>query len=221
MVEPTANPTPAPVRGVVITRPNFETAQIAIIGTAPYVQLRFSEKAKSTMREKQEAGSQAKKGKQREARVFAHDYAAAMYVCEDAGETWHGLPATAIRKAAVDACRLVNFKMTLAKLSVFVEADGYDKFDGTPLIRIYGTPKQVEHAVRNATGVADLRVRAMWATWRAVIRVRYDADQFSATDVANLIARVGEQVGIGEGRPNSKESTGMGWGTFRIAEAGE
>jgi hypothetical protein len=30
--------------------------------------------------------------------------------------------------------------------------------------------------------------------------------------------RVGAQVGIGEGRPDSKNSTGMGWGTFEIKE---
>jgi hypothetical protein len=47
--------------------------------------------------------------------------------------------------------------------------------------------------------------------------VVYDADQFTLEDVSNLLARAGMQVGIGEGRPDSKMSAGMGWGTFRIA----
>ena len=116
----------------------------------------------------------------------------------------------------VSACRLVGFKMTIAKLSVFIEADGIDRVDGVPLIRINGTPEPLRQHVRNATGVCDLRVRAMFKTWSATIRISYDADQFSQEDVANLMMRVGRQVGIGEGRPDSKASVGMGWGTFSI-----
>ena len=48
------------------------------------------------------------------------------------------------------------------------------------------------------------------------MRVRFDADQFTLTDVANLLMRVGMQVGIGEGRPFSKNSNGMGWGLFDL-----
>ena len=36
------------------------------------------------------------------------------------------------------------------------------------------------------------------------------------TDVTNLMQRVGMQVGIGEGRPDSRDSAGLGWGTFRL-----
>jgi len=39
---------------------------------------------------------------------------------------------------------------------------------------------------------------------------------FSGADIANLVLRAGIQVGIGEGRPFSKNSCGMGWGTFEI-----
>ena len=60
-------------------------------------------------------------------------------------------------------------------------------------------------------------VRPMWREgWTAVLRIRFDADILSPADVANLIMRVGEQVGIGEGRPDSKMSCGVGWGTFEI-----
>jgi hypothetical protein len=37
----------------------------------------------------------------------------------------------------------------------------------------------------------------------------------------NLLARVGMQVGIGEGRPDSRESAGIGFGLFRIADAAD
>jgi hypothetical protein len=38
----------------------------------------------------------------------------------------------------------------------------------------------------------------------------------TADDVTNLINRVGLQVGIGEGRPDSKDSAGIGLGLFEI-----
>lgn len=198
---------------VTITPPNIQTAEFCIIGTAPYVQARFSQKAMNMMREKMAAGSTAKGKKSREARDFDADYRNAMHVSE-AG--WCGIPAGAFRKAMISACKLVNFKMTLAKLSVFVQADGFDKVDGVPLIRIQGTPEKTEMNVRNATGVADIRVRPMWREWKAKVRVSFDAGQFTLQDISNLMLRVGAQVGVGEGRPDSRESCGLGWGTFRI-----
>ncbi len=97
-------------------------------------------------------------------------------------------------------------------------ADGFEGDDGTPLIRVYGEPKKHTTYARNDNGSVDIRVRPMWEEWHAIVRIRFDADMFSATDVANLMMRVGMQVGIGEGRPDSKNSPGMGWGTFSIAE---
>ncbi len=198
---------------VVVPPPRFEVAEFRIKGTAPYVQARFGAKAKNMMRAKMEAGPQAKKGKAREARDFDDDYQNTLYRAE---EGWYGIPASAFRNACISACRLVGFKMTMAKLSIFAEADGVDSLDGTPLVKITGEPEKVEHAVRNATGVADLRVRAMWRVWGATLRLRFDSDQFSIGDVANLLARVGIQVGIGEGRPDSRQSAGMGWGVFEV-----
>lgn len=200
---------------VVIRPPNLGRAVFRITGIAPYVQNKFSAKAREMMRAKQAAGSVAKKGKQREAKDFQACYEQAMYKAE-AG--WHGMPASAFRCALISACRLVNFKMTLAKLSVFVEADGIDKEDGTPIIKILsGKPRYTEMLVRNETGVADIRARPMWdAGWTADVRIKYDADQFTIQDVTNLLSRAGAQVGIGEGRPDSARSAGMGWGLFEV-----
>jgi hypothetical protein len=56
----------------------------------------------------------------------------------------------------------------------------------------------------------------MWRTWRVELRITFDADQFTEIDVVNLMNRAGLQVGVGEGRPFSKKSAGMGYGTFKI-----
>lgn len=196
-----------------ISKPNIERLVLKIVGNAPYVQNKFSQKAREQMRQTQEAGSVARKGKKREPKDFQQAYEQALHVSE---EGWYGIPAASFRAAMISACRLVGFKMTLAKLSVFVFADGLDADEGTPLVRIYGEPEVNESMVRVGMGVADVRWRPMWRKWHAIVRVSYDADQFSTDDVLNLMMRVGMQVGIGEGRPDSKSSAGMGWGTFDV-----
>ena len=194
---------------------NIQQAVFKIKGTAPYVQARFSAKAMQAMKEKMLAGSTAKGKKVREARNFDDDFEQAKHVSE---QGWVGIPASSFRQAIISACRLVGFRMTLAKLSVFVAADGFDRVDGIPLIKLQaGEPERTEMAVRNATGVADIRVRPMWREWAAEVKVSYDADQFTLQDVTNLMQRVGMQVGIGEGRPDSRDSAGLGWGTFVLA----
>lgn len=201
-------------REVVTIKPlRQQTLAFRLIGTAPYMQLRFSQKAMAKMQATQEAGSQARSKRTKEARDFDSDYHEAMHRFPDGR---YGVPAAAFRNALISACRTVGFKMTLAKLSIFIEADGLDIVDGTPLVALEGTPEKTILPVRNATGVADLRVRPMWREWTMALRIRFDLDQFSATDIFNLLIRAGAQVGIGEGRPDSKESAGLGYGLFDV-----
>lgn len=199
---------------VAISPPKFKTLVFDLRGTAPYVQARFSAKAMQAMMAKQAAGSTAKKGTKRAARDFDEDFRQAQHISSDG---WVGVPAAALRNACIDVCRMVGFKMTHAKMSIFVEADGFDSVDGAPLVKLIAKkPERLDMATRNATGVADIRVRPMWREWALKLRVRYDEDQFSASDVANLLSRAGVQVGIGEGRPFSKSSNGLGYGTFEL-----
>jgi hypothetical protein len=199
---------------VTISPPNFQRIALTLEGTAPYVQARFSAKAMQAMMAKHAAGSTARKGAKKEPRDFDEDYRQAQHVSEDG---WIGVPAAAIRNACIDVCRMVGFKMTHAKMSIFCEADGIDAVDGAPLVLLDAPePERLDMATRNATGVADIRVRPMWRRWKLNVRLRYDADQFTANDVINLISRAGEQVGLGEGRPYSKSSNGLGYGTFRV-----
>lgn len=205
---------------VQITAPNLQEAAFKIRGTSPYVQHKFSAKAKEQMRAKQVAGSTARKGSKREGKDFDECYRQAQYI-PSVGKWPNGaIPATAIKAAMVSACRLVDFKMTDAKQCVYVEADGYDKDEQIPLLKITkGKPKHFEQVVRNETGVADIRARPMWdAGWEAVIRITFDADRFTLKDVANLLHRAGKQVGIGEGRMASRKCVGLGWGEFSIVK---
>lgn len=195
----------------VISAPKFGTVSFIIEGTAPLVVERFSKKAE--LMAKMAEGPSAKNKKNREARDYDKEAEEARYRSSDG---WEGMNAAAFRAAMISACRLVGFKMTLAKLSTFVEADGFDDKDGVPLVRVYGKSHTYTAHTRNATGVVDVRSRPMYRNWASKLTVRYDMDQFKMNDVLNLVARCGMQVGIGAGRPDSKASAGCGFGLFRV-----
>jgi hypothetical protein len=195
---------------VTIKAPNFGTAEFKLRGIAPLVIHRFSAKTKKQMKEKMETGKAAGNKKNREAKSTDDTYNEARYIAK---QGWDGIHAGAFRNALISACRLVGFKMT-----IFVEADGWDKVEPQiPLIRIYGDPVKQEDMARVETGQPYVTVRAAYHDWTIKLRIRWDADQFTLTDVANLLSRVGLQVGVGEGRPDSKHSAGMGWGLFEVA----
>lgn len=198
---------------ITIPAPDIQSANFLIRGMSPYVQNKFSAKARQQMEDDQTRTD--KKKRPREPKNFQEQYEQALHVST---EGWYGIPANGIRAAMISACRLVGFAMTQAKLAVFVNANGFDVDDGTPLIQITkGTPQIHKGMVRLATGVADVRWRPMWHPgWEANVTILHDAGMFGRADVANLLMRVGMQVGIGEGRHDSKKSAGMGWGTFTI-----
>ncbi len=201
---------------VTIPPPNFKTATFTLVGTSAYVQHKFGSKALEMMLQAQKAtakkGSSAKKP-----RDPAEDYQQAQHLTAK-GE--NGIPAPAFRNAMISACRVAGFVMAKAKLSVFIEPDGFDVDDQTPLVFFTkGKPHVHESSVRLASGVASIAFRPMWDPgWELNLRCRWDADQFTLTDVSNLLHRAGLQVGIGEGRPDSKKSNGMGWGTFELKQ---
>lgn len=200
---------------VQISAPKFGRAEFEIAGTEVLVIHRFSAKTKNEMKLKMETGKAASSRKNREAKDTDVTYQEARYISK---EGWDGFHAGALRNAMISACRLVGFKMTLAKLSIFVEANGHDAAEPQiPLIRIYGKPTKQEDMARVETGQPYVTVRAAYHDWKAKVKIRWDMDQFTLADVTNLLARVGMQVGIGEGRPDSKNSAGMGWGLFEVA----
>ena len=202
---------------VTIKPPSTAVLEIAIRGIEPLVVSRFNKKG--DLMAKMSEGGAAKNKKERKARDYDLEAQDAKHISDDG---WEGICASAFRAACISACRLVNFKMTLAKISIFVVADGRDKEERSPLVRIYG-PKAITYTAhtRNATGVIDIRSRPMYQKWGCLLKIRYDTDQFTAQDVANLVARVGLQVGLCEGRPDSKSSAGLGFGLFEIVPSND
>lgn len=202
--------------GIAVIKPaNIVRTTLRIRGTAPLVINNFSFKARQKMMADMATPKSAKKAKsERPPRDYQEDFMQARHLST---EGWDGIACPAFRAAMIDACRTVGLVMTKAKMSVFVIPDGFDKADGTPLVRIdAGEPERTESLVRNDNGSADIRIRPMWREWAANVTLEFDADMITPESVVNLLDRAGRQVGIGEGRPFSKNSVGQGWGTFTV-----
>lgn len=196
-----------------ITPPNFKILPVRVEGTAPLMLHKFSEKMRKQIEEKQT--SQDATRKKRAPKDYAAEFNAARYRAR-AGQ-WDGIPAGAFRAAMIAACRRVDgLPMTQAKGAFFIIADGRDETDGTPLIRIDGRALHDTRPVRLESGVADLRNRPRYDSWACDLKIQFDADLLSANDVANLLARAGATVGVGELRPQGPNSYGGDFGMFRV-----
>ena len=194
--------------------PEFMTGTWTIVGTVALVMSRFSKKAMHAMIKTQEQGERARNvNKKRAKKDFEAEWKDRTY---RSAEGWSGFNAAGMRNAMISACRVASLVMTKMKLCIFVEPDGWDVDTDIPLVRITkGVPRRFDAAVRNKNGSIDIRARPRWdAGWHAVLRIRYDAGQFEAEDITNLLMRVGMQVGLCEGRADSKDSAGCGWGFF-------
>lgn len=199
---------------VVIKPINKVRVTVKITGTAPYLQNRFSNYQQAKMLEKQLAGSSsARTRKAKPPKDLDALYRGSMHVSQ---EGWHGIPATALRNAMIEACRLAEFEMVRAKMCIFIVADGLDAENLEPLVRLEGKPQQHLDRVKIGMNQTDIAVRAIFPKWSADVTIEFDADVFKPVDVINLLARAGWQVGVGAGRPLSKTTGGTGKGTFEL-----
>lgn len=200
---------------MIILPPKIEEIIFKIKGTSPLMTHRFSQKMNILNEQmSSEKKSRKKTHEPKDPEKLLND---GTYIHKDG---WYGMPASAFRSALISACRVANYKMTLAKLSLFVVADGVDKFDHVPIIKIEGKRERSDMTVR-IQNTMDVRIRPIWTNWKMKVHIKFDATQFSHIDVYNLFMRAGMQVGIGEGRPDSKTSGGLGYGTFEIMNEGE
>jgi hypothetical protein len=204
-------------KSVTVSAPNMQAGTFEIVGTSPLVVHRVSSKLLIEMKAKMLAGTTPAGKKKHEPVILEQVCEDGKYVGMTDGVKWEGFNAAGVRCALISACRLVNFKMTIAKMSVFVVRDGLDILNPLyQLVRIVGTAQRSELPAKTETGVIYLCVRPMYYPWSMSLNLVWDSDQFKLGDVANLLMRAGKQVGIGEGRYDSKNSAGQGWGAFDV-----
>lgn len=193
---------------VSLARIKREIAEIEVKGTAPLIVHRWSEKARQMMLDAQQGRKTPRQGKDPDA-----DYESSMYRFADGG---HGFPVMAFKSATVKGGgRLFgkSVKMTELRQVFTFLADGIG-VDGTQLVRIAGEPSIREDMVRVGMGTADIRYRAEYRDWSAIIRVEFVP---SVIDLESVVALVdaGGTNGVGEWRPEKNGS----YGTYEVVGA--
>lgn len=179
-----------------------EVAEVEIKGTAPLIVHRWSEKARQMMLDAQQGRKSPKEPKDPQA-----DFESSMYRFEDGG---HGFPIMAFKSATVKGGARVfgkAVKMTELRQVFTFLADGTG-VDGTQLARVIAPePVMREDMVRVGMGTADIRYRAEYRDWSAILRIEYVP---SVIDLSSVIALVdaGGTNGVGEWRPEKSGSNG-------------
>lgn len=181
--------------------------EVPIRGTSPLIVNRWSEKAKEMMLQAQQTKARPKK----DPKDPVANFEASRYRFDDGRD---GFPATAFKASIVHASRLFDgVTQVLVKQTVLVIGEGSQQL--VPLE--YGDITMREDTPRNASGVADLRYRAQYWPWSAVLRVRTIDGQFDSESILSLVD-AGGIGGVGEWRPTSPKSATGTYGTFEVAE---
>lgn len=188
------------------------TAVIHVVGTAPLIVHRWSEKAKTMMLDAQQGRKAPKQVKDPQA-----DYESSMYRFADGG---HGFPTLGFKAASVTAAGRVfgkNVKMTELRVALSFMADGIALGSGgEQLTRITGEPTMREDMVRVGMGTADIRYRAQYVDWSARLLIQYLPNMLDLETVASIID-IGGVQGVGEWRP---EKDGI-YGTYQVSAIDE
>ena len=182
-----------------------ETLLIPIVGTAPLIVHRFSEKAKRQMLDNMQGKKSPKLPKDPQA-----EYEGAFYRFKD--DPGYGFPAIGFKAAAVEASRFYDKSVTKVALRQFIFVSGEIGVDGVPLVRIDGTPTMREDVVRVGMGGTDLRYRPEFLEWRTSLELTYVSSCITRDSVLSLIDAAGMGVGVGEWRPEKQGAHG----TFTI-----
>lgn len=181
---------------------------VRIRGTAPLIVNRWSEKAKAMMLTSQTTKA---KGKRPPKDPYA-DFEASRYRMPDGRD---GFPAPAFKAAIVHAARLFDKSLTqvMMKQAIIVGGEGPDQL--VPIT--YGEVTMREDTPRNSGGTADLRYRAQFSPWSAVLTVICVEGQFDNDSIVALVDAAGIG-GVGEWRPTSPKSATGTYGTFEVVE---
>lgn len=188
---------------IAIDRIGAETIIVPILGTAPLIVHRFSEKGKLQMLNAMQGRKMPREIKDPDA-----EYEAAFYRLTT-GE--FGFPVIAFKAATVGACRFYS-GVTMTALKQFMFLAGRPGNGGQQLAEIHGEPKMREDVVRVGRGGADLRYRPIFETWTTELRVTYVTSVLTRQSVLSLIDAGGMGVGVGEWRPEKDGD----FGTYRI-----
>lgn len=177
--------------------PRVERINLEVTGTSPLICHRWSEKAKKAMVDKQSKAPTRAKDK----RDPKRDYEDSLYRRADGG---YGFPSVGFKAAVVRAGTYADMHMTFLRGAFHVNGE---------LVPVTGEPSMREDMVRLSGKVADIRYRAQFVEWSAVVPIHLNTSVLSLEQLANLFVIAGFAVGVGEWRP---ERNGQ-YGRFEVS----
>lgn len=178
---------------------------VPIIGTTPLIVHRWDEKAKLKMLGEMQGRKEPKKPKDPQA-----EYEATLYRTADGG---FGFPVVGFKAAVVSAARFYGKEVSMVRLRQCLFFQGVPSDDGKQILTpVTGVPRMREDAVTVGMKGRDLRYRAEFLEWTAVLDVTFITSMLDANSVLSLVDAAGRGVGVGEWRP---EKSGQN-GTFTV-----
>lgn len=191
-----------------IERLNRPTMYVPIRGVSPLIVHRWSQKAMDML---PGGKNSAKKGRKKAEYPTAEEaYQATRYRLPDGTD---GFPSVGFQAAMCGSYHLFDgLKLKHLKTMLLVEGVGPGQ-----LVPIEGTPQMREDVVRIGMGTSNLRHRAMYPEWSAVLPVTYLASHLSQETVLGLVDAAG-MSGVGEWRPSAPRSATGTYGRFVIDE---
>jgi hypothetical protein len=213
-------PVPAPQgepAGFVIPQPNIIRLQIPIRGITPLVIRRFDQKTMGDMIEEYAPGADTKM-KTQKTKDPEKEWHKGRWLST---EGWDGVNAGSFRAATISAARFFE-KVTMVELksAIFIIADGYAD-DGTPLVRIKGTPRRFTNMCRTS-GIKAAPYpnhRPMYDPWECLLNVEVNGHILSAAAAVNLFAAAGRFCGVGEWRPTATKSMTGDFGRWELIQS--
>jgi hypothetical protein len=178
-------------------------AQIPVIGASPLIVHRWSEKAKRIMLDSMQG-----KKKVKTIRDPGEDFQSSMYRFDDGG---HGVPAVSFKAATVGGARYFQ-GVTMAELKpmLYIHGQGAEQ-----LVRLTcSDPIMREDPVRVGM-TTDLRYRAQYDEWAALLDIEFPAGRLSLDSVISLV-QAGGMGGVGEWRPSGKTGAGGPYGRYTV-----
>ena len=210
-----SSPAAATAQAAFITKIGTERLRVPIVGTAPLIVHRWSEKAKRELLE-----SQQSKKKTKEPRNPEEEYENSLYrmALKDGGEGY-GFPSLAFKSSIVETFRFFDKSVTKVMLQQSVFVHGIlTKADPAPLIPIASEPAKPimrEDIVRIGQSGTQNRFRGEFTEWRATLDLTFVTATLSRETMLSLIDAGGMFVGVGEWRPEKSGESG----TFTLDDA--
>lgn len=180
---------------------------VPIQGKTPLIVHAWDAKAKAIMLESQQTAARAKKQR----RDPVADFEASRYRMADGSD---GFPANGFKAAISDAARHYDgLTIVDTKIGIYVIGEG-----ASQLVKIDGEVSMREDTVRIGSGTTDLRYRAQFWPWSAVLHVEAIERMFDPESLLALVDAAGIG-GIGEWRPSAPKAKSGTFGMFEVPDS--